>query len=103
VPWTWESFPEYLDALEGRLGLNYATYIGHSTIRRYVMGEAASERAATAGEIARMQAIVREAMAAGAYGFSSSRAATQVGYDQEPIPSRLATEDELLALAGVVT
>jgi N-acyl-D-aspartate/D-glutamate deacylase len=103
VPWNWETFPEYLEALEGRLGLNYATYIGHSTIRRYVMGEAASERPARDTEIVEMQVLVREAMAAGAFGFSSSRAATQVGYHQEPIPSRLASEAELFALVGVVT
>src|SRR5262245_52426973 len=102
LPWDWESYPEYIDSLDRKLGINFTGYVGHSAIRRYVMGEAASERAATEDEIRRMEQIVRESMAAGAAGFSTSRAPTQVGYYNEPIPSRLATTDEVLALARVV-
>ena len=99
VQWDFESFPEYLAARRGRLGVNLACYIGHSSIRRYVMGKAGSEREANPGEIKAMRAIVREAMAAGAAGFSSSHVPTQVDGDDRPIPSRFSAHDELIALA----
>jgi len=98
VAWDFESFPEYLAARAGRLGVNLACYVGHSSLRRFAMGEAASEREATAEEIARMRGLVREAMAAGAAGFSSSHAPTQVDGDGRPIASRFASHDELRAL-----
>src|SRR5437867_8074725 len=68
VPWDWETFPEYMDAIDRRLGLNVARLIGHSAVRRYVLGDASQEREATQDEIAAMQAIVREALQAGAIG-----------------------------------
>lgn len=98
IEWDFESFPELLAAREGRLGINAAWYLGHSNVRRFVMGEAASEREATDDEIARMQAIVGEAMAAGAAGFSSSHSPTDLDAQDRPVPSRLASRAELEAL-----
>ena len=98
VEWDFERFPEYLDARSGRLGVNVACYIGHSTLRRYVMGSDGSEREATQQEIDSMRALVREAMEAGAAGFSSSHSPTQVDGDDRPIASRLSSLDELKQL-----
>ena len=72
VPFSWESFPEYLDFIRGNLGVNVGALIGHSAIRYYVMGAASQERAATKDEIDAMCRIVEDAMAAGALGISSS-------------------------------
>ncbi len=98
VKWDFESFPEYLAAREQGLGVNLACYIGHSSLRRFVMGADGSERHASADEVAQMRALVREAMAAGAAGFSSSSVPTQVDGDDRPIPSRFAAREELVAL-----
>jgi N-acyl-D-aspartate/D-glutamate deacylase len=98
VTWDFESFPEYLAAREKTLGVNLACYIGHSSLRRYVMGPDGSEREATEGEVAEMRSLVREAMAAGAAGFSSSSVPTQVDGDDRPIPSRFSSREELVAL-----
>ncbi len=100
LPWDWDTFPSLLSALDQRLGINAAIYVGHSALRRWVMGEAASERAATAGELATMQGLVREAMRAGAAGFTSSHAPTHVDPDGRPVPSRHADFEEVLALAA---
>ena len=98
IEWDFETFPELLAAREGRLGLNAAWYLGHSNVRRWVMGEAASEREATRDEVLRMQAVVREAMAAGAAGLSSSHSPTDLDALDRPVPSRLASHAELEAL-----
>jgi len=98
VTWEFESFPEYLAARRGRLGVNLACYVGHSSLRRFVMGAAASEREARDDEIAEMRRLVREAVAAGAAGFSSSHAPTQLDGDGRPVASRFASREELLAL-----
>jgi N-acyl-D-amino-acid deacylase len=99
VDWEFETFPEYLDAIERRgTLLNFATYVGHSALRIYVMGEAAYERDATTNEIAEMVAIVRDAIAAGAAGFSTSFAFTHRGAGGRPVPSRWAAADEVEAL-----
>ncbi|MCU1459304.1 MAG: N-acyl-D-amino-acid deacylase [Actinomycetia bacterium] len=100
VTWDFETFPEYLDAREGKLGVNLACYIGHSSVRRFVMGADASERAATASEVGAMCALVRDAMQAGACGFSSSHAPTQLDGDNRPVPSRSSDLDELRALVA---
>ena len=100
VAWDFESFPEYLAARSERLGVNLACYVGHSSLRRFAMGEAAGERAATPDEIDRMRSLVRDAMAAGAAGFSSSHAPTQVDGAGRPIASRFASREELLALVA---
>jgi N-acyl-D-amino-acid deacylase len=104
IPWDdFETFPEYLDAVR-RHGttLNFAAYLGHTALRLYVMGPAASERTATAGEIATMAGIVGDAMAAGAAGFATSLAVTHLGADGRPIPSRIADRAEFEALFGAV-
>jgi N-acyl-D-amino-acid deacylase len=99
VAWEFESFPEYLAAREGKLGINLACYVGHSNVRRWVMGPEGSERAATDDEIAQMCDVVQEAMRAGAAGLSSSHAPTHLDGDDRPVPSRLSSREELLALA----
>ncbi len=100
VPWAeFETFPQYLDAVEKRgAALNYGCYVGHTAVRLYVMGEDAYERAATPDEIARMQAVVAEAMAGGAAGFASSASPTHNGDSGRPVPSRVADLAELRAL-----
>jgi N-acyl-D-aspartate/D-glutamate deacylase len=101
--WPFESFPEFLDAVEGRgTAINVAAFIGHTPLRLYVMGEESTERAASADEIARMRAIVEEALLAGAVGFATSKAPTHVGYGGKPVPSRAAELDEIRALAGAL-
>ena len=99
IPWDFETYPEYLASI-GRRGtvLNFTTYIGHTALRLYVMGDAAYERAATAPEIERMCQLVREAIDAGAAGFSTSFAYTHRGIDGKPVPSRFAARDEAEAL-----
>ncbi len=104
VPWDeFSTFPEYLAAVErGGLGLNYAAYIGHTALRLFVMGDDAYERAATAEEIAAMQATLAEAMDAGAMGFATSFAITHRGADGKPVPSRFATREEIDALLATL-
>ena len=99
VRWDFETFPEYLAMLRAQGSVaNVAAYLGHSSLRTYVMGEAATTRAATGAEVAQMQAIVREAMAAGAVGFASSTSPAHNGEGGRPMPSRLADEAETTAL-----
>jgi len=102
VEWEWESFPEYLDRLRQRLGVNVAALMGHCALRQFVMGEESSERAATPDEIEQMKAILREGIKAGAIGFSTNQNRRHMREDGRPIPSRLATDDEILELAGVL-
>jgi N-acyl-D-aspartate/D-glutamate deacylase len=98
--WPFTSFPEYLELLEQRgLGINVGAYVGHTPMRLYVMGEDAAKRAASNDEIAAMCRILEEAMRAGALGLGTSRADTHIGFDGLPVPSRLASDDELMALA----
>src|SRR3989441_7097553 len=100
IAWTWEDFAGYLGALERQgVGPNVAAFIGHSAVRYRVMGRAAVKRAATPEECAAMAALVREGMAAGAIGWSTSLSPTHFFGDGTPAPSRLADEAELLALA----
>jgi N-acyl-D-amino-acid deacylase len=103
APFQWETFPEYLAWLErSALGVNVIIQVGHSAIRRYVMGESALERAATDEEIAAMVRVVEEAMEAGAAGVSTSQAPHQVGEFGEHIPSYFAADAETEALAAAV-
>jgi N-acyl-D-amino-acid deacylase len=103
IPWDFETFPEYLASVERRgTVLNYAAYIGHTPLRLYALGDAASERAATPEEVATMSAIVHEAMLAGAAGFATSFAMTHRGADGRPVPSRLADRTEIEALLRTV-
>ena len=103
IPWEFESFPQYLDSIRSRgTVLNYASYIGHTPVRLFAMGEEAVGRPATDDEIARMATIVREAMDAGAAGFATSFAVTHRGADGQPIPSRWADKREIEALCRAV-
>ncbi|MGD9882451.1 MAG: amidohydrolase family protein [Reyranella sp.] len=103
VDWPFETFPQYLDALEKRgSAINVATLFGHTPLRMYVMGEESTERVATADEIAAMKRLVREAMEAGAIGFGTSVAVSHNGYAGKPVPSRQATVGEMDALASVM-
>src|SRR3984957_10728661 len=99
IRFDFETFEEYLEARSKGLGVNLSYYIGHSSIRRWVMGDAASERAASDEEIAEMRKMVSQAMADGAAGFSSSLSPTHNQHRQRPIPSRVGGEKELFALA----
>ncbi|HVJ99055.1 MAG TPA: amidohydrolase family protein, partial [Acidimicrobiia bacterium] len=99
VAWDFETFPEYLDAVAARgTTLNFVAYCGHSALRLYVMGDAAYERAATPDEIEQMCSLVKEAIAAGAAGFSTSFSYAHRGVDGKPVPSRFAAADEVAAL-----
>ncbi len=103
VNWGFESFPQYLDFLERQgVGPNVAAYIGHSSLRTWVMGEDASRRAATAEEIAAMRALVVEGLKAGAVGLSSTTSYQHNGEGGVPMPSRLASEEEFHALVSAL-
>ena len=96
------SFGDFLAGLDGRVGVNVAANVGHCAVRRHVMGDDASERTATTDEIAAMQALVRQALAEGAIGFTSSQLELHVAHDGRGVPSNHAAPDELIALASVL-
>ena len=102
VPWDWTSFGEYLDRIDGTLAPNAGFLAGHSTIRRVVMGERATKGEATADDLGAMEQLLAESLAAGASGFSSSWARTHNDGDGDMVPSRYASDDELIALCTVV-
>jgi len=102
VPWTWETFPEYMGAIGQRLGVNVGTLIGHSAVRLYAMGEACSERAATEAELDVMRRVVGEALEAGALGLSITRNMNHFDIGGTRIPAACAPESELFALADVL-
>ena len=103
VDWGFESYPEYLAMLE-RKGMvpNVASFVGHSSVRTYVLGGDASKRAATKPEVAQMKRIVGEALAAGAAGFATSTLEQHNGENGVPMPSRLADEHEMSELTGAL-
>ncbi len=101
--WPFETFPEFLAAIERRgTAINLGALVGHTPVRLYVMGEAATERAATDDEITAMRRIVDEALAAGALGFATSKSPTHVGFAGRPVPSRAASGAEIATLAGAL-
>jgi N-acyl-D-aspartate/D-glutamate deacylase len=101
--WPFETFPQYLDAVEKRgSAINVAALFGHTPLRLYVMGEASAERAATVDEIAAMKKLMREAMEAGAIGFGTSMSVSHNGYAGKPVPSRQATVEEMDQLVSVM-
>jgi len=103
VRWDFESYPEYLDAMERRgVVPNVASFVGHSSVRTYVLGADATKRPATEAEIAEMRRIVLEAVRVGAIGFATSTAEQHNGEAGVPMPSRLADERELMALTGAL-
>lgn len=99
VPWNWESFPQYMDALDRNLGVNVGALMGHTAIRLYAMGDASQERAATEGELKLMREVVREGVESGALGLSLSRNTSHFDVRGTLIPASFAPESELFALA----
>jgi N-acyl-D-aspartate/D-glutamate deacylase len=101
--WPFESFGEYLDAIERRgTAINVGALVGHTPVRTYVMGEEATERAARDDEIETMRSLVTDALRAGAIGFATSKSPTHVGYEGRPVPSRAAELHEIEALAAAL-
>jgi N-acyl-D-aspartate/D-glutamate deacylase len=101
VAWDWESTADYFGRVEGNVALNIGFMVGHSAMRRVIMGEAATQREATPDEIVAMQALLRAGLSAGGFGFSTSLAQSHNDGDGEPVPSRHASYDEVLQLAEV--
>lgn len=99
VDFTGGSFGDFLDHLEGRIGVNFGCFVGHAAIRRHVMGEAASERSATGDEIEAMAALLDNSLREGAVGFSSSQLHIHADHLGRPVPPNWATAAELVALA----
>ncbi len=104
IEWAWESFPEYLDSLDGKArAIDFGAQVPHGALRAYVMGErGADNEDATATDLEEMAALVRQAIAAGALGFSSSRTSLHKGVDGRHVPGTYAPPGELLALAAAV-
>jgi N-acyl-D-aspartate/D-glutamate deacylase len=101
VTYEWESFAELLDVVEAKpLALNIGFMVGHSAIRRAVMGPAASTDKASPEQIEAMRALLGAALAAGGFGFSTANVATQVDGDGRPTPPNLADPEEFIALAA---
>jgi N-acyl-D-amino-acid deacylase len=100
VPWTWETFGEYLEVIDGTTSLNICALVGHSSLRLFAMGDAAWDRLASADEVALMVGVLEESLDAGAIGLSSSL------FDEDatgrPVPSRRADDAELQALIDVL-
>jgi len=95
-------FGDFWGRLDGKLGINAGGFVGHCAVRRWVMGDDASEREATAEEISAMQQLVRDAMAEGALGFSTSQLDLHVGEDGREVPSNHASAEEIVALCSVL-
>lgn len=103
IDWDFVSFADYLNSLEAKGSVpNVAAFCGHSSVRTWVLGDEASDRAATRGEVAQMKELVREAMEAGACGFATSTLEQHNGENGIPMPSRLADEYEMMQLTGVL-
>lgn len=101
--WSFETFPQYLDLIERRsTGINVAVYFGHTPLRLYVMGDAATERRATDDEIEQMCGILKDGLKAGALGFATSHSVNHIGYGGKPVPSFFASMDETRRLAGTL-
>src|SRR5438552_2650008 len=103
IEWKWTTFPEFLDCLDALpKGINYAGYLGHCALRTYVMGERAFEQAASEDDLHAMERELRDAIRAGAIGFTTSRSPIHETPDGRPVASRLATWDEVRRLVGVM-
>ena len=96
------SMGDFLAGFDGKIGVNAAAYVGHAAVRRGVMGEAASERAATPAEVEAMAAVVRRSMEEGAIGFSTSQLDLHRDHLGRPVPPNLAAPEEIEALSGVL-
>jgi N-acyl-D-amino-acid deacylase len=103
IKWAWTTFPEYLDAVERTpKGINYTAYIGHSALRTYVMGERAFSSEANEDDLQAMKREIRNAISAGAIGFTTSRTRNHQTPDGHPVASRLANWNEVRELVGVM-
>jgi N-acyl-D-amino-acid deacylase len=103
VPWSWESFPDYMRAVtQPQVALNTAFLVPLSALRFYVMGDAATERGANPAETERMVELLHESMQAGAFGFSASLLPQHIGYQGRALSSRLTSRAEMEAFAGVL-
>jgi N-acyl-D-aspartate/D-glutamate deacylase len=102
LDWQWGSFGEWLARLDGNIGVNAGFLVGHSTLRRSVMGADAVGHEATEEQLAGMEEALHQALSEGAMGFSTSRAPTHNDGEGQPVPSRSATIDELERLAAAV-
>jgi N-acyl-D-aspartate/D-glutamate deacylase len=96
------SFADFWGRHQGRLGVNAGGYVGHCAVRRFVMGDDASERQATPDEVSAMQELVRQAMREGALGFSTSQVELHVGDDGREVPCNHASAEEIVALCSVL-
>lgn len=105
ISWEWETFPEYLDALDRRQWtMDVGTQVAHGAVRAYAMGDrGAHNEAATPADIESMSAVVTEAIRAGALGFSTSRTMAHVAIDGEPVPGTFAAEDELFGIGAALS
>jgi N-acyl-D-aspartate/D-glutamate deacylase len=103
VEWSWETFGEYLDGLEGRIAVNAGFLVGHCALRRYVLGPEATERESSPEEVETLAKLLGQSLAAGGLGLSTSRSSTHNDGDNRPVPSRAASEEELLHLCDVVS
>ncbi|MFF7950627.1 N-acyl-D-amino-acid deacylase family protein [Streptomyces griseorubiginosus] len=102
APWSWNSFGEYLDALEGRIAVNAGFMVGHCALRRYVMGPDAVGGQPSEEQLGEIVGLLHEAMDAGAWGFSTTQSSTHSDGDGKPVASRHALPAELLALSRAV-
>lgn len=102
VPWNWTSFGSYLSALDGKLAINAGFLVGHSALRRHVMGARALGEAASADDLHQMGALLRQSLSEGGLGFSTTMSRTHNDAEGRPVPSRSASDDELVSLARVV-
>ncbi len=102
VKWGWHSYGEYLDNLEGKVGINVGGLVGHIAVRHNAMGEEAVERKATGKEVQQMRGLVLEAMEGGALGMSTNRNERHMREDGKPVASRLADDEEFFALCDVL-
>jgi N-acyl-D-amino-acid deacylase len=103
IKWEWETFPEYIDAAERRgSALNLAFLVPITPLRTYVLGAEANERAATQAETQTIAAMLREAMQAGAWGFTTTASRQHIGHGGKPLAARLASREELAAYADVL-
>ena len=102
VPWSWQTTAEYLDAIDGNVAVNAGFKVGHSALRRVVMGDDSVRRACTGDELEAMKTLLRDGLEAGALGFSSSWSRTHNDPMGNMVPSRYGERDELVELCSVL-
>jgi N-acyl-D-aspartate/D-glutamate deacylase len=102
IEWNWETFGEFLDGLEGNVGVNAGFLVGHCALRRYVMGEDSLARASSSAELETIVQVLQQSLEAGGLGLSTTRSSTHPDHQGNPVASRLATEEELLTLCDTV-